>query len=62
MTETIDVYRLGGSQIYHHTLECPRLQRPTGRGTKVKTPSRFDLEQAQAMGWRPCAACAQDDE
>ncbi len=53
------VYRLGGSQIYHITQECTRLRRPSKQGSKVRTPSSFDIEQAQALGWSPCASCSQ---
>lgn len=52
------VYRVGGSQVYHSTLECARLRRPTKGGAKAKRPSPFDIDQAKAMGWSPCQSCA----
>jgi hypothetical protein len=55
------VYRLGGSQVYHVTLDCARLRRPASRGSKIKTPSPFDVDQAQAMGWTPCVSCGSED-
>ena len=52
------VFRAGGAQTYHATKECTRLTRPARSGTKKKKLSPFDVEQAEAMGWRPCLTCA----
>lgn len=54
------VHRLGGSQTYHKDAECSRLKRPQKNGAKLKRPRPFDLEQAEALGWSPCAACSLD--
>ena len=54
------VHRVGGSDIYHARLDCPRLQRPSRAGTKKKRASPFDIEQAKALGWRPCAICKEE--
>ena len=53
------VYRVGGSQVYHNTLECARLQRAPSKGRKVKRASPFDVEQAKALGWSACMSCSQ---
>ncbi len=53
------VFRLGGSQVYHTDEACSRLKRPQKGGVKLKTPSTFELVQAKALGWKPCAACSQ---